>query len=115
MLSTSEGDASISRSLAADARGYMLKTMLPNEMLDAIRAAHADHKYILPLVATQLAAYLSEQSLSMRESEILKHVARGNWNIGELLLSASGPSRITRATSWTSSRLVIDSIPSVLL
>ena len=87
MLSTSEGDASIARSLAAGARGYMLKTMLPSEMLDAIRAAHAGSKYIPPLVATQLALYLSEQPLSMRESEILKHVATGNSNkeIGKLL------------------------------
>jgi DNA-binding NarL/FixJ family response regulator len=87
MLSTSEGDASIARSIAAGARGYMLKTMLPSEMLNAIRAAHAGHKYIPPFVATQLAAYLSEQPLSMRESEILKHVATGNSNrdIGKLL------------------------------
>ncbi len=87
MLSTSQGDASIARSLAAGARGYMLKTMLPSEMLDAIRAAHAGNRYIPPLVATQLAAYLSEQPLTMRESEILKHVATGNSNkdIGKLL------------------------------
>ncbi len=87
MLSTSQGDASIARSLAAGARGYLLKTMLPSEMLDAIRAAHAGGRYIPPLVATQLAAYLSEQPLTMRESEILKHVATGNSNkdIGKLL------------------------------
>ena len=87
MLSTSQGDASIARSLAAGARGYMLKTMFPSEMLDAIRAAHAGNRYIPPLVAMQLAAYLSEQPLTMRESEILKHVATGNSNkdIGKLL------------------------------
>ncbi len=87
MLSTSQGDASIARSLAAGARGYMLKTMLPSEMLDAIRAAHAGSRYIPPLVASQLATYLSEQPLTMRESEILKHVATGNSNkdIGKLL------------------------------
>ncbi len=87
MLSTFQGDASIARSLAAGARGYMLKTMLPSEMLDAIRAAHAGLRYISPLAAIQLATYLSEQPLTMRESEILKHVATGNSNrdIGKLL------------------------------
>ena len=87
MLSTFQGDASIARSLAAGARGYMLKTMLPSEMLDAIRATHAGNKYIPPLVATQLATYLSEQPLTRRESEILKHVSTGNSNrdIGKLL------------------------------
>lgn len=87
MLSTFQGDASIARSLAAGAQGYMLKTMLPSEMLDAIRAAHAGRKCIPPPVATELAAYLAEQPLTLRESEILKHVSTGNSNheIGDLL------------------------------
>jgi len=87
MLSTFQGDASIARSLAAGARGYMLKTMVPGEMLEAIRAVHAGGKYISPIVAMQLAAYLFEQPLSPRESEILKHVSTGNSNrnIGKLL------------------------------
>ena len=87
MLSTFQGDASIARSLAAGARGYMLKTMLPSEMLDAIRAVHDGSKCIPPAVATQLAAYLSDQPLTLREIEILKHVATGNSNqdIGKLL------------------------------
>jgi DNA-binding NarL/FixJ family response regulator len=87
MLSTFQGDASIARSLAAGARGYMLKTMLPSEMLDAIRIAHAGNKCIPPVVASELAVYLSEQPLTLRESEILKHVATGrsNRDIGALL------------------------------
>jgi DNA-binding NarL/FixJ family response regulator len=87
MLSTFQGDASIARSLAAGARGYLLKTMLPSEMLDAIRNVHAGNKCISPDVASQLAAYLSEQPLTLRESEILKHVATGksNRDIGVLL------------------------------
>ncbi len=87
MLSTFQGDAGIARSLAAGARGYMLKTMVPGEMLEAIRAVHAGGKYIPPVVAAQLAAYLSEQPLTPRESEILKHVSMGNSNrgIGKLL------------------------------
>jgi DNA-binding NarL/FixJ family response regulator len=87
MLSTFQGDASIARSLAAGARGYMLKTMLPSEMLDAIRIAHTGNKWIPPAVASELAAYLSEQPLTLRESEILKHVATGksNRDIGGLL------------------------------
>jgi DNA-binding NarL/FixJ family response regulator len=87
MLSTFQGDASIARSLAAGARGYMLKTILPSEMLDAIRAAHSGSKFIPAVVASQLATYLSEPPLTTRESEILKHVSTGNSNkeIGKLL------------------------------
>ena len=87
MLSTFGGDASIARSLSAGARGYMLKTMLPTEMLDAIRVTHAGNKCIPPSVATQLATYFSEQPLTLREIEILQHVSTGNSNqeIGKLL------------------------------
>ena len=87
MLSTFRGDASIARSLAAGARGYMLKTMLPSEMLDAIRMAHAGNQSISSDVADQLAMYMSGQPLTLRESEILKHVAGGksNRDIGSLL------------------------------
>ena len=87
MLSTFRGDASIARSLAAGARGYMVKTMLPSEMLDAIRVAHAGNKSISSDVADQLATYMSGQPLTLRESEILKHVAGGksNRDIGSLL------------------------------
>ena len=87
MLSTFRGDASIARSLAAGARGYMLKTMLPSEMLDAIRMAHAGNQSISSDVADQLAMYTSAQPLTLRESEILKHVAGGksNRDIGSLL------------------------------
>ena len=87
MLSTFQGDANIARSLAAGARGYLLKTMLPSEMLDSIRVVHAGGKCISPDVARQLATYLSDQPLTLRESEILKHVATGksNRDIGAFL------------------------------
>ena len=87
MLSTSEGDASIARSLSAGARGYILKTMQPGEMLDAIREVYAGRRIIPPSVAVQLATHMAEQPLTMRESQILKCVAAGhsNYEIGKLL------------------------------
>ena len=87
MLSTFQGDANVAQSLAAGACGYMLKTMVPSEMLAAIRTVHLGGRYISPTVATQLAAYLSDQPLSSREIQILRHVSAGNSNrdIGKLL------------------------------
>src|SRR6185503_2546873 len=41
MLSTSEGDAEIQRALQAGARGYLLKSMPPKELMDMIRQVHA--------------------------------------------------------------------------
>src|SRR5215468_8150610 len=41
MLTTFEGDVEIQRSLEAGARGYLLKSMPPKEMVEAIRQVHA--------------------------------------------------------------------------
>ena len=41
MLTTFEGDVEIQRALKAGARGYLLKNMAPNEILDVIRQVHA--------------------------------------------------------------------------
>jgi DNA-binding NarL/FixJ family response regulator len=46
MLSTFQGDAEITRSLAAGARGYLLKSMALDEMLTMIRTVHAGKKCI---------------------------------------------------------------------
>ena len=80
MLSTYEGDANVAQSLAAGACGYMLKTMVPSEMLAAIRAVHTGEPYVSPAAASRLAVYLADQSITSREVEILKHVSTGNSN-----------------------------------
>src|SRR5271170_4829459 len=41
MLTTFEGDVEVQRALQAGARAYMLKSMPPNEIMDAIRHVHA--------------------------------------------------------------------------
>ena len=41
MLTTFEGDVEIQRALAAGARGYMLKSMPPQELIDVVRQVHA--------------------------------------------------------------------------
>ncbi len=80
MLSTFEGDVEIQRALAAGARAYLLKSMLPKELLDAIRQVHAGKKRIPAEVATHLAEHLGEESLTQREIDVLRHVAEGNRN-----------------------------------
>jgi DNA-binding NarL/FixJ family response regulator len=87
MLTTFEGDVEIQRSLAAGARGYILKSMPPNELTDVIRQVHAGKKRIPPQVAAQLAEHLADESLTERERDVLQHIAGGNRNrdIGEKL------------------------------
>lgn len=80
MLTTFEGDVEIQRALEAGARGYMLKTMPPRELLDVIRQVHAGKKRIPPQIAAQLAEHLSDEALTGREIEVLQQVAEGNRN-----------------------------------
>jgi len=80
MLTTFEGDVEVQRALGAGARGYMLKSMPPKELIDAIRKVHAGKKRIPPEIAAHLAEHFSDATLSERETEVLRHVAAGNRN-----------------------------------
>ena len=80
MLTTFEGDVEIQRSLEAGARGYLLKNMLPSELVEAIREVHAGKKRIPAELAAQLADHLGDESLTQREVEVLRAIAGGNRN-----------------------------------
>jgi DNA-binding NarL/FixJ family response regulator len=80
MLTTFEGDVGIQRALEAGARGYMLKSMPPQDLLDVIRQVHTGKKRIPPEIASQLAEHFSDESLTSREVEVLQQVAEGNRN-----------------------------------
>src|SRR5437870_9419927 len=78
MLTTFEGDAEIQRALEAGARGYLLKTTPPSDLLDIIRHVHAGRKRIPAEVASQLAEHMGEELLTEREIEVLRAAAEGN-------------------------------------
>ena len=80
MLTTYEGDVEIQRALGAGARGYMLKSMPPRDLVEGIRGVHAGKKRIPQEVANQLAEHLGEETLTERELEVLRRVAGGNRN-----------------------------------
>ncbi len=80
MLTTFEGDVEIQRALVAGARAYMLKSMPPKELVDVIRQVQAGKKRIPTEIATHLAEHLSDEALTDREIEVLKHIAGGNRN-----------------------------------
>lgn len=90
VLTTYEGDVDIQRALKAGAHGYLLKSMPPQQMVDAIRRVHAGHKCISPEIAAGLAEHMSDEDLSGREVDVLRHVATGNRNrdIAETLFIA---------------------------
>jgi DNA-binding NarL/FixJ family response regulator len=80
ILTMSSGDVEIQRALKAGAYGYMLKTMPPRELLEVIRKVYKGKKHIPAEVAANLAAHLSDESLTEREIEVLQLVGGGNRN-----------------------------------
>jgi len=80
VLTTLEGDIDVQRVLKAGARGYLLKSMPPQQMLDAIRQVHAGKKYVPSEIAAGLAEHFGDGALSERELEVLQQVAAGHRN-----------------------------------
>ncbi len=80
MLSTHSGEEDVYRSMQAGARGYVLKSAVREELLRAIREVHAGRRYLAAGVAAQLAERLSHRSLTGREMEVLRMVAKGLGN-----------------------------------
>ena len=80
MLTTFEGDVEIQRALQAGARGYLLKSTPPSELVQAIRQVHAGKKRVPASVAAALAEHMGLESLTAREVEVLRQVAEGNRN-----------------------------------
>ena len=80
MLTTFEGDVEIQRALKAGARGYMLKSAPPNELVETIRQVHKGKKQIPQQIAAHLAEHFSDEALTEREVDVLRHVSGGNRN-----------------------------------
>jgi DNA-binding NarL/FixJ family response regulator len=96
IVTSSEGDVEMQRALEGGAKGYMLKSMPPKEVLEAIRKVYAGKKAIPAEIATRLADHLSDESLTAREVEILQQVAEGNRNrdIADRLFIAEGTVKV---------------------
>lgn len=77
MLSTHAGEEEIYRSLQTGAVGYVLKNIVREQLLQAIRQVSRGERYIDPAVASVLAARVSHRSLTSRELEVLRMVVKG--------------------------------------
>ncbi len=92
MLTTFEGDVEIQHALEAGARGYLLKSMPPRELVEVIRQVYAGKKRIPLQVAARLAEHISDEALTDRETEVLGQIAGGSRNrdIAEKLFITEG-------------------------
>jgi DNA-binding NarL/FixJ family response regulator len=80
MLTTYRGDAQALSALKAGATGYLLKSMIGTDLIEAIRSVHSGHRHIPREIAAELAAHVTDDALSPRELQVLKRVAAGNSN-----------------------------------
>ena len=80
VLTTHAGDFQVSRALKAGARGYLLKGMLRQELLETIRAVHAGQKRLSAEVAAEIAEHAADNVLTPREIDVLRFIATGNAN-----------------------------------
>jgi DNA-binding NarL/FixJ family response regulator len=80
VLTTYLGDVLADRALKAGAHAFLLKAMLRTELLDCIRAVHQGKKRVPVEVASEMAEYSGDDSLTPREIQVLEQVAAGKSN-----------------------------------
>jgi two-component system NarL family response regulator len=80
VLTTFDGDEDIYRAIQAGARGYLLKGMGIDELVEAIETVHRGRSKIPAAIAERLAERLSGNALTERETEVLKTIALGKSN-----------------------------------
>ena len=92
VLTTFDGDEDIYRAIQAGAKGYLLKDVPREALMDSIRRVHAGETCVPIHLAAKLAQRVSGETLSSREIDVLKLMARGKSNkeIGSALFISEG-------------------------
>ncbi|MDD4881599.1 MAG: response regulator [Gallionellaceae bacterium] len=88
ILTVSEAEEDLARALRSGANGYLLKSMEPDEVVDAVQRAVKGETVVAPAMTAKLVSLLDAKnatesvldSLTQREREILSHLARGESN-----------------------------------
>jgi DNA-binding NarL/FixJ family response regulator len=86
------GDEDIYRAIQAGAKGYLLKDVPREALMDSIRRVHAGETCVPVHLAAKLAERVSGETLSAREIDVLKLMAKGKSNkeIGSALFISEG-------------------------
>ncbi len=80
VLTTYDNEEDVFRALEAGARGYLLKDTTTEELVGALRQVHAGERHLPPAIASRLADRLVRPSLTPRELDVLRLVAKGRTN-----------------------------------
>jgi DNA-binding NarL/FixJ family response regulator len=92
VLTTFDGDEDIFRAIQAGAKGYLLKDVPRQALIDCIRRVHAGGTCVPVNLASKLAERVSSKGVSEREIDVLKLMAQGKSNkeIGSALFISGG-------------------------
>ncbi|HEY0335363.1 MAG TPA: response regulator transcription factor [Stenotrophomonas sp.] len=80
VLTTYAGDVQAVRALKAGANGYLLKSCLRTELIDAIHNVHRGQRHVHRDVAGEIALHIVDAPLTDREIAILRLVSIGKAN-----------------------------------
>jgi two-component system NarL family response regulator len=80
VLTTFDNEEDIFNALDAGARGYLLKDATSNEIIQAVRRIHGGERCLPAAIAARLADRMIRPTLSPREFDVLRLVARGRTN-----------------------------------
>ncbi|GAB1543668.1 response regulator transcription factor [Scytonema sp. NUACC21] len=81
ILTTYDSDEDIYRGLQAGAKGYLLKDVPREELLNCIRTVYLGRSFIPLEVGAKLAERMNSPELSKREREVLELMATGKSNL----------------------------------
>ena len=77
VISNYDGDEDISQAMDAGAAGYLFKSIMEDEMLNAIRQVHAGKRYLPQNVSLRLRERTEPIRLTRRENDILTMMGKG--------------------------------------
>ncbi len=80
VLTTAAGDVQATRAFQAGAVGFLLKDTLRSELVSTIRLIHSGGRRVPHEIAEQMAEHVADDTLSEREIEVLRSVAKGRSN-----------------------------------
>jgi len=92
VLTTFDGDEDVYRAIQAGAKGYLLKDVPREALIDCIRRVHAGETCFPVYLANKLAERVRGETVSEREIDVLKLMAQGKSNkeIGSALFISRG-------------------------
>jgi DNA-binding NarL/FixJ family response regulator len=77
ILTTLVGDVQVYRALEAGAMGYLLKSLLQNELVDTVRAVMKGQRRMPPEIAAEIAMHANDEDLTERELSVLRAISKG--------------------------------------